>query len=223
MKNYTLPLLLLFTSCKTYHYMTPTINTAMYSGAGDVQAGLQFGSAGIAANAGVALTKNVNINGFASFFPESDNGYNSRELEISLGYQTTPGETRKRVTSFFLGFGHGDNEYDKKGLAGKFNRPFLQIQHGTVDRMLFGRSSIFADVFFGARLNWLNYDGEIEGSNFDDDFLYFEPYYGVSVGGSKVRFHVITGVPIKTDNWDEGVRVRPFFMNIGLQVKFRKR
>ena len=134
MKNYAIPLLLLLTSCKTYHYMTPTINTAMYSGAGEVQAGLQFGSAGIAAHGGVALSKNININGYASFFPETDNGYNSRELEFSLGYQINSGGNKKRATSFFGGLGYGDNEYDKNGLAGRFTRPFLQIQHGIYDR-----------------------------------------------------------------------------------------
>src|SRR5687768_10180442 len=102
MKNYAIPVLLLLTSCKTYHYITPTINTAMFSKAGEVQAGLQFGSAGIAANGGVAISKNININGYASFFPETDNGYNSRELEFSLGYQINSGGNKKRATSFFL-------------------------------------------------------------------------------------------------------------------------
>lgn len=221
MKNYAIPVLLLFTSCKTYHYMTPTVNTAMYSAPGEIQGGLQFGSAGIAANGGVAVTKNININAFASIFPESDNGYNSRELEFSLGFQTNPKKERGGITSFFVGIGTGSNEYDKKGLEGKFTRPFLQIQHGSHDRQL-GRSSLFFDAFFGARFNWLNYDGKLSTADFDDDFLYMEPYYGMSIGSQKLRFQVLTGIPIKTDNWDAGVRVLPFFMNIGLQVKFRK-
>jgi hypothetical protein len=220
MKNYAIPVLLLFTSCKTYHYITPSVNTAIYSSPGEVQAGVQFGSAGIAANGGVAITKNININGFASIFPESDNGYNSRELEISLGFQTTPKKNGGGVTSFFLGYAGGSNEYDKKGLSGSFSRPFLQIQRGVHDRVLSG--SVLFDAYFGARLNWLDYNGKINGADFDDNVFYFEPYYGVAIGSGKLRFRVITGISIKGDNWDEGVRVLPFFGNVGLQVKFRK-
>jgi hypothetical protein len=222
MKNYAIPVLVLLTSCKTYHYMTPTINTAMYSKAGEVQAGLQFGSAGIAANGGVAISKNININGYASFFPETDNGYNSRELEFSLGYQINSGGNKKRATSFFLGFGHGDNEYDKKGLAGRFTRPFIQIQHGIYDRRSSRVPGAF-DFYFGSRFNFLMYNGTFGGTDIDDDQFYYEPYYGFSFGGSNVRCQFLMGIPIKTGNWEDGVRVLPIFANIGLQIKFRKR
>jgi hypothetical protein len=222
MKNYAIPLVLLFASCKTYHYQTPTINTNMYSKAGEVQAGVQFGSAGVAADAGIALTKNINVNGYASFFPESDDGYNSREIELSVGYQATPGKNRRGVVSIFAGIGHGDNEYDKKGLVASFNRPFLQIQSGSYDNMIGRRSSVYFDAFFGTRLNWLIYDGTVEGTVLKDDFLYFEPYYGISIGSSRVRFHFITGIPVKFDDWDDGARVLAIFGNIGLKVKFRK-
>lgn len=222
MKNCAIPVLLLFTSCKIYHYQTPTINTNMYSKAGEVQAGVQFGSAGLAADAGIALTKNINLNGYASFFPESDNGYNSREIELSVGYQTTPRENRRGVTSVFAGLGHGDNEYDKKGIVGSFNRPFLQIQHGSFDNKPGRRSSVYFDAFLGARLNWLIYEGTVEGIELKDDFLYFEPYYGISVGSSRIRFHFITGIPVKFDDWDDGARVLAIFGNIGLKVKFRR-
>jgi hypothetical protein len=222
MKNYAIPILLLFTSCKIYHYQTPTINTNMYSKAGEVQAGLQFGSAGIAADAGVALTKNINLNGYASFFPESDDGYNSREIELSVGYQTTPRENRRGVASIFAGLGYGDNEYDKKGVIGSFNRPFLQLQYGSFDNKLGRRSSVYFDAFFGTRMNWLIYDGTEEGIDLKDDFLYFEPYYGFSVGSSRTRFHFITGIPVKFEDWSEGARVLAIFGNIGLKMKFRR-
>ena len=222
MKNYAIPVLLLLTSCKTYHYITPTINTAMFSKAGEVQAGLQFGSAGIAANGGVAISKNININGYASFFPETDNGYNSRELEFSLGYQINSGGNKKRATSFFLGLGSGNNEYDKKGLAGRFTRPFLQIQHGIYDRKSSGLPGAF-DFFFGTRFNYLVYNGTLESNDFDDEVIYWEPYYGFSFGGSNLRCQFLMGIPVKMDNRDVGVRVLPIFANIGLQVKFRKR
>jgi hypothetical protein len=221
MKIFAIPLFLLFTSCGTYHYMTPTINTAMYSEKGEVVSGLQFGSAGIAATGGLALSKNFNINGMASFFPETDNGYNSREVELSVGYQTPLGN-KNAVASFFLGMGYGSNEYDKKLLSGSFNRPFLQTQFGGYDLKLFN-SSIYIDIFGGMRLNYLLYNGDFEGAGLDDEVVYFEPYYGFAVGGQNVRFHAMLGVPIKADNWDMGVRVIPIFGNIGLQVKFRKR
>lgn len=221
MKNYAISLLLLFTACKTHHYMTPTINTAMYSGAGEIQAGLQFGSAGMAANGGMAITKNININGFASFFPETDNGYNSRELEFSLGYQLNSGGEKKRATSFFVGLGHGDNEYDKKGLAGKFNRPFMQIQHGIYDRRSSRVPGAF-DFFFGTRCNWLVYDGMLNGYEYDGELLYLEPYYGFSFSGSNLRCQFLMGIPVKMDTWNVDMRVLPIFANIGLQVKFRK-
>src|SRR5688572_21471030 len=177
MKNYAIPLLLLLTSCNTYHYITPTINTAMYSEAGEAQAGLQFGSAGMAANGGVAISKNININGYASFFPETDNGYNSRELEFSLGYQINSGRNKKRATSFFLGLGSGNNEYDKKGLEGRFTRPFLQIQHGIYDRTSSKVPGAY-DFFFGSRFNFLLYNGTFGSTDIDHDQFYYEPYYG---------------------------------------------
>jgi hypothetical protein len=222
MKNYAIPLLLLLTSCKTYHYITPTINTAMYSGAGEVQAGLQFGSAGMAVHGGVALSKSININAFASIFPESDNGYNSRELEFSLGYQVNSGGNKKRATSFFAGLGNGSNEYDKKGVAAHFNRPFLQIQHGIYDRTSPKVPGSY-DFFFGSRFNFMTYKGKWDGNDFDDYVNYWEPYYGFSFGGSNVRCQFLMGIPIKLNNWDFGARVLPIFANIGLQIKFRKR
>lgn len=222
MKNYAILLTVFFFACKStsYHYMTPTINTAMYSRAGEGQGGLQFGSAGIAAKGGFALSQNINLNGFASFFPESDNGYNSRELEFSLGFQTNP--RSNKVTSFFLGFGHGNNEKDKIDLAGNFNRPFLQIQHGAFDRPLF-RTKAMIDNFFGVRFNFLNYNGTKAGNNFDDEVFYFEPYMGAAIGGPHVRLEITQGVSIKGDKWEDGVRIFPYWANVGLLVKFRKR
>src|SRR5687768_7406670 len=121
MKNYAIPMLLLFTSCGTYHYISPTVNTNMYSEQGEVVGGIQLGSAGISANGGVAISQNFNINGFVAWMPEEDNGYNSRELELSAGYQTNPGRGNN-VGSFYAGVSFGSNEYDKKELSGKFTR-----------------------------------------------------------------------------------------------------
>ena len=221
MKNYTILLPLFFFACKTpsYHYMSPTINTTTYSRSGEAQAGLQFGSSGVAAKAGVALTQNINVNGWASFFPESDNGYNSRELELSLGFQTNP--RNNRVTSFYLGLGHGDNEKDRIELAGSFNRPFLQIQHGAFDRPVFRTRAKF-DSYFGVRFNYLLYDGTRAGADFDDEVFYYEPYFGAAIGGQNVRLEIVQGFSIKGAHWEEGVRVFPYWANIGLLVKIRK-
>lgn len=220
MKNYAIPFATLFFACKTpsYHYMTPTMNTATYSRAGEVQAGLQFGSAGIAAKGGIALSQNMNLNGWAAFFPETDDGYNSREIEFSLGFQTNPRDNK--VTSFYLGLGNGNNEKDKIDLAGSFNRPFIQIQRGAYDRPIFRKSRM--DNYFGVRFNYLIYNGTRAAADFDDEVFYFEPYMGAAIGGQNVRLEILQGISIKGSNWDHGVRVFPYWANVGLLVKFRK-
>ena len=210
-------------ACKStsYHYLTPTINAAMYSRAGEGMGGIQFGSAGLAAKAGIALTNNINLNGWASFFPESDNGYNSREFEFSLGFQTNP--RSNKVTSFFIGVGNGDNEKDKIGLAGSYNRPFLQIQHGAFDKSIFRSKAAWFDSYFGLRLNYLIYNGKLATADFDDELVYYEPYFGAAIGGKNVRLEIVQGFSIKNSDWEKGVRVIPYWANIGLTVKFRKK
>jgi hypothetical protein len=224
MKNSTFTIfctIVLF-SCKSpsYHYMTPTVNTTTYSRSGEAMGAIQFGSSGIAAKGGVALTQNINVNAWASFFPESDDGYNSREVEFSLGYQTNP--RNNKATSIYAGLGAGSNEKDKIELAGNFTRPFLQIQHGAFDKAIF-RGNVKVDNYFGVRMNWLLYNGTRAGNDFDDDVFYFEPYFGAAIGGENVRLELIQGFSIKGNNWTEGVRIFPYWANIGLLVKFRKR
>lgn len=222
MKNYAILLVVLSGGCKlpSYHYLNPTVTTATYSHSGEVQAGIQFGSGGALAKGGVAVSKNININGWASFFPETDNGYNSRELEFSLGFQSNP--RNNRVTSIWLGLGNGDNEKDNIGLAGSFNRPFIQIQRGAYDLPFF-RTKARYDTYLGMRLNYLDYNGKIAGADFDDNLFFYEPYFGAAIGGKNVRLEIIQGFSIKGANWQEGVRIFPYWANIGLLVKFRKR
>jgi len=216
--------LLLFwlTACKVprYHYVPTTLNVAPYAGAGQGQLGLAFGTVGIALKGGVALSDNVNINGFLGGIPESENGYTSRESELSLGFQTNPGDNTR--FGFYAGMGFGNNEKDRIGLSGNYNRPFLQAQFAAYDKPLFN-SEVMFDGYLGFRVNYLDYNGLLTDKEFDDHLYYYEPYFGVSIGGRNVRLEILQGFSIKNSGeWTEGVRVFPYFGSVGLLVKLRK-
>jgi hypothetical protein len=222
MKQYAIILVALFFGCKSssYHYRTPTINATPLSRAGETLVGIQGGSAGIAAKAAYAFTKNINVNGWASFFPEGDDSYNSREVELSLGFQTN--QRNRRITAVYLGWGNGDNELDKIGLAGSYNRPFIQIQRARFMGHLH-RERGFFDGYYGLRVNYLMYNGKLEANEFDDDYFYYEPYAGAAFGTNKVRLEFVTGFSIKGSKWKEGVRLFPFWANLGLIMNFGKK
>lgn len=208
-------------ACKTptYHYVSPTLNNTAYNAAGEGQLGIQFGSVGIGGKGGIALTKNINLNAWAGIFPEAEGGYNSRESEFSIGFQTNP--RNNTATSFYVGLGNGNNEKDKIGLAGNFNRPFVQVQWSAFDKPL---GSARYDGCIGFRVNKLYYNGTKNGQTFHDNPFYYEPYFGGSIGGENVRLEIIQGFTFKNaGEWGEGVRVFPWFGNVGVTVKFRKR
>jgi hypothetical protein len=209
-------------SCKapSYSYLPAGRNVTAYSRAGEGMVGVGWGTEGFSARGGVALTQNININGWIGGMPEVKDGYTSRESELSIGFQTNP-NSNNRVTSFYLGLGNGSNEKDKVGLSGHYNRGFLQIQRAGFDRSLGG--SIKFDGCFGLRINYLSYDGTRQGANFNDDLFFYEPYFGAAIGGKNVRLQIIQGWAIKnTGEMGHGVQVFPFFAHIGLLVKIRK-
>lgn len=216
---------LLLPGCKStsYHYVSPTLNNTVYTQQGTGQLGLQFGTVGIGAKGGYALSDNININAHFGGIPEADNGYTSRESEFSLGFQTTP--RSKRVTSFYVGTGIGSNEKDKRGLSANYYRPFLQVQTAAYDRPLFPGSNVnmYVDISAGLRLNYLRYNGKINGSDFDENVMYTEPYLGIAIGSHNVRLEILQGMTIKSSGtWEKGVRILPYMGNIGLLFKLRK-
>ncbi len=215
--------ILSFAACKapSYHFVSPTLNTSAYDQAGSGQLGLQFGTVGIGAKGGIALTEHINLNGFVGGLPETKDDYTSRESEFSIGFQTTP--RNRAVTGFYAGLGIGHNEKDKITLAGNYNRPFIQIQRALYDRKFFS-DKVYADAAFGFRLNYLLYNGVKDGVAFDHKQSYAEPYLSYAIGGRNVRFEIMQGMAIKTSGtWHEGFRIFPYFGNIGLQVKLRKK
>jgi hypothetical protein len=205
-------------SCKlpSYSYVPPTMNTTAYSHAGEGQLGVVFGSPGIAAKGGIALTPNINVNAWAATMPSEDGDYGSKESEFSIGAQTNVNK-HNEVTSVWLGLGNGSNEKSRTDLSGHFNRAFLQIQQSAINNTL---ANARFDAFLGLRVNYLSYDG-VKGDERLDDFLYYyEPYFGFNVGGKHVRLDILQGLAIKnTGEWSRGVRVWPWFGHIGLLVK----
>lgn len=207
-------------SCKppSYSYVPATMNTTAYSRAGEGQLGFMFGSPGIGAKGGIAITKNINVNAWASTLPGSNDDYGSKEFEFSAGIQTDA-ENHQGVTSFYVGHSAGSNEKKRKGLTGDFNRTFLQLQHSAVDARLGGAR---LDGFFGLQVNYLSYKGTQEGSPFNDYLWYYQPYFGVALGGKNVRLEVLQGLAIKNSGeWSQGVRVFPWFGHIGMLFKIR--
>lgn len=210
------------TGCKapTYHYVPTMVNAVPYAAAGEGQLGLAFGSVGLALKGGIALSQNININGFFGGIPESDDSYTSRESEFSLGVQTNP--QNNTVAGFYLGIGIGKNEKDKIGLSSNYNRPFLQGQFAAYDKPIFNTGARL-DGYIGLRVNYLAYNGRLKGNEFDDDLIYYEPYFGFAVGGKNLRFEILQGLSMKNSGeWGDGVRVFPYFGSIGLVVKLRK-
>ncbi len=209
-------------SCKPpiYSYVPPTMNTTAYSRAGEGQLGVLFGSPGIAAKGGLALTKNISVNAWAGTLPSGENDdYGSREAEFSLGIQTNPNRNNG-VTSFYLGMSSGSNEKNKMGLEGDFTRSFLQIQRSAIDKRL---GSFRLDGVFGLRINYFSYKGFKGDEPFNDHRWYYEPYFGLNVGGKNVRFELLQGFAFKnTGEWNQGVRIFPLFGHIGMLVKIRK-
>lgn len=219
---YVLPVILLMYSCKStsYHYVSPTLNNTAYAPDAGGHLGIQFGSVGLGAKGGVAITENINLNGVFGGIPESDNGYTSRESEFSLGFQSTP--RNNKVTTVYLGMGIGNNEKDKIGLSGNYNRPFVQVQRATFDKPIFS-GKVHVDGNFGMRLNYLLYNGKLGAGNYDENVFYTEPYFGFAIGGRNVRFEILQGVAIKmSGTWHEDVRIFPYFGNVGVLFKFRK-
>lgn len=213
----------LFIACKTptYHYVPTMTNAVPYAAAGEGHAGLAFGSVGIAARGGIAISQNINLNGFVGGMPESDNGYTSRESEFSLGVQTNP--NNNTVGCFYIGLGSGNNEKDKTGLSGNYTRPFIQAQFAAYDKPVFNTGAHF-DGYLGMRVNYLDYNGKMNGNTFNDHLFYYEPYFGVAIGGRNVRLEIQQGVSLKNSgDWSEGVRIFPYFASIGLTIKFRKK
>lgn len=212
----------LFVACKTptYHYVPTMVNAVPYAGGGEGQLGIAFGSVGMAAKGGISLSPNINLNGFAGGMPNSGNGYKSLESEFSLGVQTNPGN--EVVGCFYVGFGTGKNEKEKIGLSGHYNRPFFQAQIASVDKPVFNTSAR-ADGFMGVRINYLDYNGMLNGNNFDDYLVYYEPYFGGAIGGKNVRLEIVQGFSMKNSgDWRQGVRIFPYFGTVGLIVKIRK-
>jgi hypothetical protein len=73
------------------------------------------------------------------------------------------------------------------------------------------------------RLNYLIYNGRLNAANFDENVFYTQPFMGVAIGGRNVRFELLQGFSIKSSGtWAKGVRIFPFFGNIGMLVKLRK-
>ncbi|AXY72976.1 hypothetical protein D3H65_02890 [Paraflavitalea soli] len=211
-----------FTACKapTYHYVPTMVNAIPYAAAGEGQLGLAFGSVGLALKGGVALAQNININGFIGGIPAADDSYQNTESELSLGVQTNP--QNNTVAGFYLGLGMGKNEKDKIGLTGNYNRPFLQAQFAAFDKPIFNTGARL-DAYIGLRANYLFYNGRLKGNEFDDDLIYYEPYFGFAVGGQNLRFELLQGLAMKNSGeWGDGVRVFPYFGSIGVVVKIRK-
>lgn len=206
-------------SCKppSYSYVPPTMNTTAYSRAGEGQLGFMFGSPGMGAKGGLALTKNINVNAWASTLPSGNDDYGSREFEFSLGIQTNP-ESR-HITSFYIGHSSGSNEKKRTGLTGDHNRTFFQVQQSAIDTRLGGAR---LDGFFGLQVNYLSYEGTRESSPFNDYLWYYQPYLGMALGGKNVRFEILQGIAMKNSGeWGHGVRVFPWFGHIGMLVKIR--
>lgn len=181
--------------------------------------GLQFGTIGIGAKGGIALTDNINLNGFLGGLPEVKDDYTSRESEFSVGFQSKP--RNNSVTTLYVGTGIGKNEIDRVALDGNYMRPFIQIQRSAYDKKVL--SGMQVDASFGVRLNYLLYDGVKDGRAFDNNVLYSEPYVGFSIGRRNVRFEILQGVAIKSSGtWDKDLRIFPYFGNIGLLVKLKK-
>ena len=200
-----------------YSYVPPALNNIPYSRAGEGQLAVQFGSVGMAARGGIAVTKNINLNAWVGAMP-SDTGYNGKESEFSIGVQTNP--DHKAVSSFYLGYANGSNKKIKTGLSGHYSRSFFQWQHGGFD---LGNGPVQFDAYVGLRINYLDYEGTKGGARFFDHLFYYEPYFGGAVGGKNVRFQLTTGMALKNSGeWGEGVRIFPFFMNVGVVVKIRK-
>jgi hypothetical protein len=163
-------------SCKppSYSYVPPTMNTTAYSHGGEGQLGILFGSPGMGAKGGIALTKNINVNAWTATLPAGKEGdYGSRESEFSIGVQTNPSEN-DAITSFYLGMSRGSNKKDKTGLNGDFNRTFLQVQHSAVNEPL-GWARL--DGFIGLQVNYLDYEGTKAGSTFNDYLFYYQPFF----------------------------------------------
>ncbi len=207
-------------SCKppSYSYVPATMNTTAYSRAGEGQLGVMFGSPGIGAKGGIAITKNISVNAWASTLPAGNDDYGSKEFEFSLGIQTNP-QLEHHVTSFYIGHSAGSNEKKRTGLTGDFNRTFLQIQQSAIDAKL---GAVRLDGFFGLQVNYLSYEGTRESAPFNDYLWYYQPYLGFALGGNNVRFEILQGLAIKnTGEWSHGVRVFPWFGHVGMLVKIR--
>jgi hypothetical protein len=205
--------------CKlpSHHFVSPTLNHTAYPQQGAAHLGLQFGTIGLGMKGGIALSDRISVNGFLGGIPETKDDYTSREAEVSIGMQTK--SYGKAVTSLFLGMGMGHNEKDITGLAGKYNRPFLQVQRGVFDRKI--SRNMYVDASGGLRINYLLYNGVNEGVNFDHNVFYTEPYVAVTVGGRNVRLQVLQGAAVKTSGtWKRGLRVFPYVGNVGLHVKW---
>jgi hypothetical protein len=191
------------------------MNTTGYSRAGEAQVGLLFGTPGIAAKGGVAITRNINVNAWAGTMP-ADSGYGSKESEFSIGVQTNMNK-HSEVTSFWLGLGNGSNEKVRTGLSGHFNRAFFQVQQSAVNNK-WGNARY--DGVVGLRINYLSYDGIKNDERLNDFLYYYEPYLGFNIGGKNVRFEILQGLAIKnTGEWSHGVRVWPWFGHVGVIVK----
>lgn len=219
---YSLVIAIAAFSCKppSYSYLPAGRNTTAYSRAGEGMAGIGFGTEGFSAQGGVALSQNISLNGWIAGMPEVNDGFTSRESEISIGFQTNPNE-KKAVTNFYIGYGNGSNEKDKVGLSGHYHRPFLQLQRTGFDKQL-GRAIHF-DGCIGLRANFLFYEGARDGAPFKDNPVFYEPYFGAAIGGKNVRLQLIQGWAIKHfGEMGSGVRVFPFFGHIGFIVKIRK-
>ncbi|OQP52724.1 hypothetical protein A4R26_28260 [Niastella populi] len=207
-------------SCKppSYSYVPATMNTTAYSRAGEGQLGFMFGSPGIGAKGGVAITKNISVNAWAGALPAGNDNYGSKEFEVSLGIQTNP-QQEHHVTSFYIGHSGGSNEKKRTGLTGDFNRTFLQVQQSAIDARL-GAARL--DGFLGVQVNYLSYEGTKESAPFNDYLWYYQPYFGFAIGGNNVRFEILQGLAIKnTGEWSHGVRVFPWFGHVGMLVKIR--
>lgn len=209
-------------ACKapSYSYVPPTLNTTAYTHAGEGQLGVQFGSVGLAAKGGIAITKNININAWAGTFPKDSTNYTSKESEVSIGVQTNPNSS-KSYTSFWIGLGNGHNEKELKQLSGHFNRAFLQVQESAVDHHI---GSAAFDAFIGFRVNYLSYSGSRLNAPFSDYLFYYEPYFGANIGGENFRVELLQGLAMKnTGEWGHGVQVWPYWGSIGFMFKLRTR
>ncbi len=213
--------------CKSFwNYHTVPPNNNLFANAGETQVTGTYGTGGMNAQAGFAVTKNFSLLGNYGGSLGAD-GYHSKEGEFGIGFNTSR-ENHKMLFGVSAGYGLGNNFFQDSGVTykdfrGSFTKPFVMLTFGSAS---IGSGKIQADAAMSLKLNYITYNGFKQSSpnpadqtTFKAGTFYYEPYFSGSGGGKHVRFCYGMGFAFKNLNdAGKGMRIYPFHLNMGILI-----